>query len=105
MVKITISQSKYGIEQIEVQDHAADKLVCAAVSAVSYTLAGAISNMLKQDAVKRLKMHDGDFIIEIAPGFELEGINNTIMRVGLIGYLQLQKSYPDDVKVQIRALD
>lgn len=104
MVKVIISQSRWGIEGIEVVDHADDKLVCAAVSAISYTIAGAISNMMDETAVRRLKLHDGDFCIEIQPQFTDTGVGNTIMRTALIGFLQLQKTYPDQIKIQQRDL-
>lgn len=71
-------------------------LICASASTLAYTILGALTNLSK-DALQRFRIHSGDY--------EIDGLYNEmtkpVIETTLIGFLQLAKTYPDNVSIQI----
>ena len=80
---------------------------CAAVSALSYTLAGYLRNLpyYAEIALERLEsgnvriefLHDGTFVSEL--------ICDTVFDMICVGFLQLSKSYPEQIKADVKEIE
>lgn len=70
--------------------------LCAAVSCLLYTLAGWL-NTTKREQTTEMKLEDGNARLAWSGGAGSE----TVMELMLIGFLQLQKTEPERISVEI----
>ena len=71
-------------------------LICASASTLAYTLLGALTNLSK-DALLQFRIHSGDYYIDGTYKDETK----PVIQTALIGFMQLAKTYPDNVSIQI----
>lgn len=90
---------------LEVKGHAefnpGNDIVCSAVSALAYTLAGAIQNIGFDDSV--FKEKPGDYLLDIKfKDASVKAIDRakTIFEAIYIGIWQIANTYPDNVSVE-----
>ena len=94
MTSITLSQDDRRFS-IKANEHT-DSRVCAGISAILYAVAGWILN--NQDILEchmvRLDAGDAELIWEGADKAE------TVYELAMIGLLQIEKKYPDEIKIK-----
>lgn len=95
MTEIRMTRNKQHY-QLYVKNHAKTKMVCHAISSLVCCLAGALRN---SDQVDRLitDMDYGDSHIDCYINGERAEEDFTAI---LIGFLQIQKNHPDEVKIE-----
>ncbi|MBR3753363.1 MAG: ribosomal-processing cysteine protease Prp [Ruminiclostridium sp.] len=83
---------------LSVKDHATGSpVVCAAVSGLCYALAGYLANAEPQDvAVYNRRMEPGDVLLHFRGDQQAQGAFEAVV----IGLLQLEKKYPELVRVE-----
>lgn len=96
---IEIRYSFDGMHDLRITGHAdhsdnGNDIVCAGVSAITYTLLGFLANT---DANPSTFVDRGDCIIMC---YDTDPIH-TAFEMALIGYMQIAKAYPDNVTVHI----
>ena len=96
MVEVNFSKGAKGFSKLSVVGHATTSDACSYVSGISWTIAGAVTNMVPASMVLKLKCTDGNIEIEIVPNEKY----NILFEVAYIGYKQLEKSNPQDIVVK-----
>ncbi len=106
MINVNICRDKAGnIKRFVVKGHAGyaregrDDIVCAAVSAVAYTAAGALGELagIKDFFEERHGFMTCSIDVDILP--ELKHAAEIIMAAAEIGFKQIELAYPKHVKV------
>jgi len=96
---VWLESDNFGIYAAKIENHAGDVKVCAAVSALSYTLVG----MLNHCGVHYNKciIESGLVDIDIKPFVEEAGRNmtDTIFKTIYFGLKQLENTCPDKISV------
>lgn len=104
MIHATFIRGSRGFEEFHLDGHAdynpGNDIVCAGVSALAYTLLGALDNIEGLDK-RFIRIESGKLDIEINPFIDhMKQVQvNTIFQTILIGILQIEKKYPDYVQV------
>lgn len=100
MIEITVDKSHEELTLIS-QGHAeynpGNDIVCSAVSALLYTLAGALQNLCGYGK-RSFRFEAGDTEIHCRPP---DKTAITIFDTTIIGLLQIEKQYPDNVHITI----
>ena len=101
MIDVVISRNKWDYE-LSMHGHAdyADfgyDIVCAAASAIAYTLLGYLNNCEKVTDIDTVEK-SGDFEVFCSgKGVEIK----TAFHMTAIGFLQMEKTYPNNVRVDV----
>ena len=79
-------------------------LVCAAVSALALTLAGNVSHMESQEAVRNviIKLEDGAAEIQCTPYRRYKDSVEQILRAICVGFELLATKYPNNISYEVR---
>lgn len=79
-------------------------LVCSAVSALALTLAGNVSYMESQEAVRNviIKLNEGDAEIQCTPYRRYKDSVEQIYRAICVGFELLATKYPDNISYEVR---
>ena len=79
-------------------------LVCAGVSALALTLAGNVSYMEAQEAVRNviIKLDDGNAEIECSPYRRYKDSVEQVFRSICVGFELLATKYPDNISYAVR---
>lgn len=97
MITVKVSH-KNKVIRVTSEGHAESR-VCAAVSALLYSLMGSWENQL-DGGKKCFKVSDGHFDIRYVPATpEDEAAAAVIFNTVLIGLMQISKSHPDEIKI------
>ena len=106
MIHVTYYRS---YNRVTVEGHAGagpegHDLVCAGVSALALTLAGNVSYMEAQEAVRNVivKLEDGNAEIECSPYRRYKDSVEQIFRAICVGFELLATKYPDNISYAVR---
>lgn len=106
MIHVTYYRS---YNRVTVEGHAGagpegHDLVCAGVSALALTLAGNVSYMEAQEAVRNviIKLDDGNAEIECSPYRRYRDSVEQIFRAICVGFELLATKYPDNISYAVR---
>ena len=106
MIHVTYYRS---YNRVTVEGHAGagpegHDLVCAGVSALALTLAGNVSYMEAQEAVRNVivKLEDGNAEIECSPYRRYKDSVEQIFRSICVGFELLATKYPDNISYAVR---
>ncbi len=95
MIRAKFSRVRDGL-QLEMHDHATgSEAVCAGASAIVYALAGYLKNQAPDDLA--LNLRAGYAWVQCRRCREIE----TAFEVARVGLLQLAKSYPQYIQVEV----
>lgn len=105
MIKIDVYRDGNGfIWSIKVQGHsgyapAGEDIICAAISALSYTAAGALAELA---GIGDYSERDGYMLVNVPKDIkdELKPLVKVILETIVIGFKQIEGSYGDFVKVK-----
>lgn len=103
MVKVCFKKGNYGYEECHIDGHAeyngGNDIVCSAVSALGFALIGALKN-LAGVSFRELQAEKGiDVVINPFSKESLRLLTETIFMTIYIGLKQVEKAYPDNVKI------
>ena len=102
MITIEYSSSRNGRHDLQLMGHACynpgNDIVCASVSAITYTLMGYLNN---SEADYTAHFDSGDCAITC----ERTRDTDTAIKMAVIGYAQIAMSYPDNVTIHIADAD
>ncbi len=105
MIRITCTAGE-GEYRIESRGHAGynpgNDPVCAAVSAILWTLAGGLRSLVP-DSEQRAEADSGRFDVSCHPSSSDAAAVDTIFRMTVVGLLQVEKRYPEYVRVKREA--
>lgn len=97
MIRARFSAVQDGL-QLEMRDHATgEPLVCAGASAIVWSLAGWLRNHAETGAVMTLRA--GDAFVQCARTPAAE----TAFELAAVGLMQLEKKYPEAIRVEREA--
>ena len=106
MIHVTYYRS---YNRVTVEGHAGagpegHDLVCAGVSALALTLAGNVSYMEAQEAVRNVivKLEDGNAEIECSPYRRYKDSVEQIFRSICVGFELLATKYPENISYHVR---
>lgn len=106
MIHVTYYRS---YNRVTVEGHAGagpegHDLVCAGVSALALTLAGNVSYMEAQEAVRNviIKLDDGNAEIECSPYRRYKDSVEQVFRSICVGFELLATKYPDNISYAVR---
>ena len=106
MIHVTYYRS---YNRVTVEGHAGagpegHDLVCAGVSALALTLAGNVSYMEAQEAVRNviLKLDEGNAEIQCSPYRRYKDSVEQIFRAICVGFELLATKYPDNISYAVR---
>lgn len=102
MVTVEISKSRtFGYYKAVADNHAADPLICSAVSGIMQGLAGALINIDVKPHIEKLILESGHVDIEVRPATDEsdQKIYDTLFFFAQIALMQIEKKYPQDVVV------
>lgn len=104
MVEVSFIKTNRGFEEFHLKGHAdynpGNDIVCASISALSYALLGALDNT-KGLNKRNVHIEPGRLDIEINPFLlsKEQEIVDQIFKTILIGLLQIEKQYPEHIKI------
>lgn len=106
MIEVTYHRQK---NYVQIKGHAnsapyGHDLVCAAVSAIALTLAGNVSYMETQDAVRNvvIKLDEGNAEIRCVAGKKYKESVGQVFRSICIGFELLSTKYPENISYVVR---
>ena len=106
MIEVTYHRQK---NCVRIKGHAGSApyghdLVCAAVSAIALTLAGNVSYMEAQDAVRNviIKLDDGDAEIRCTANKKYKESVEQIFKAICVGFELLATKYPENISYCVR---
>lgn len=105
MIEVSYNAKK---NRITIKGHAnsgeiGHDLICAAVSALTYTLATNVVHMHKIGNIKTktIKLEQGDALIRCTPVKEFKSVISVIFDSICVGFEILAKEYPDNIKFSL----
>lgn len=106
MIKV-VYHRKYNRVTIEGHAHSGEAghdLVCAATSALAYTLATNVAHMKKGGCLRAapIKLESGDAEIRCAPRRRFKATVTLIFDTICVGFESLARQYPENISYEIR---
>lgn len=104
MVTVEFYQDSQGFTAMNLKGHACynpgNDVVCAGISALAFALVGTLKN-IDGIAFTRLQYQDG-VVVEIEPfaDEETQAVVDAVFTTVLIGLKQIQKQYPENIRVK-----
>jgi len=102
LVKIQFDKCEYGYIKAEFTDHAGDSLVCASISGLGMALVGTL-NRVEDINFAYCNYGKGNISLMVHPfqDAEKQQIVDTIFETIYVGVSQIEKKYPNNVKVML----
>lgn len=100
MTKVEFVRGDYGFEELNINNHAEDKVVCSAISSLGMTLIGALQHSFA-DLISECYYSDGFLSVKINPSLDEDRQKtvDTIFETIYVGLKQIEATYPQNINI------